>query len=139
MAAITFLSEGILFKLTGARKISIWLHKVARSEKRSIESLTYIFCSDSYLKKLNRIYLQHNTLTDILTFDYSERGPIQAEVYISIKRVKENAKAYSQPFQRELRRVIVHGLLHTLGYKDKTAAQKIAMRRKEEACLSLLP
>lgn len=137
MADITFLTDGISFKFSGIRKTSGWLRGISHSKKRKIESLTYIFCSDAYLGKLNKAHLGHSTLTDILTFDYSEGGPILAEVYISVQRVRENAKTYSQPFSREFRRVMVHGLLHILGYDDKTSAQRAAMRRKEEACLSL--
>lgn len=137
MADIAFLSKGISFRFSGADKTSRWLQRVARSEKRKITSLTYIFCTDSYLTKLNETYLKHSTLTDILTFDYSEGGAIEAEIYISVPRVRENAKTYSQPFPKELRRVMVHGLLHILGHKDKSSAQRVAMRAKEEACLSL--
>ncbi|MDZ4716710.1 MAG: rRNA maturation RNase YbeY [Cytophagales bacterium] len=139
MADIAFLAEGITFKFSGARKTSSWLEQVARKERINLDSLTYIFCSDAFLAGLNKKYLKHSTLTDILTFDYSEKGLIQGEIYISIPRVRENAKTYAQPFARELRRVIVHGLLHLAGYKDKTNAQVKLMRRKEEGCLSLWP
>lgn len=137
MADIAFLSKGISFRFSGVNKASNWLLQVARSEKRKIVSLTYIFCSDSYLGKLHETYLKHSSLTDILTFDYSEGGAIEAEIYISIPRVRENAKTFSQPFPKELRRVMVHGLLHILGYKDKSSTERVAMRAKEEACLSL--
>lgn len=137
MADIAFLSKGISFRFSGVNKASIWLQRIAKSEKRKIVSLTYIFCSDSYLSKLNETYLKQSTLTDILTFDYSEGGPIEAEIFISIPRVRENAKTYSQTFPKELRRVMVHGLLHILGHQDKSTAERAAMRAKEEACLSL--
>jgi len=90
------------------------------------------------LAKLNKKYLNHDSYTDIITFDYSApNGPVVGEIYISIPRVMENSKQFKQPFDRELRRVVVHGLLHILGYRDKTTRQSTQMRSKEEACLSL--
>ena len=137
MPELSFPSKGIAFKLGRQRGVKEWLIQIAANEGRKIESLTVVFVSDNYLAKLNNQYLRHNTLTDILTFDYTEEGPVVGEIYISIPRVRENARNYKQPFDRELRRVMAHGLLHILGYKDKTARQSAEMRRKEEACLSL--
>ncbi len=102
-----------------------------------LDSVNYIFCSDDFLLALNGQYLKHVTFTDILSFDYTEKGKINGEIYISVPRVLENSIKYDQPFEIELRRVIVHGLLHFLGYDDKRPHQKAQMRRKEEACLSL--
>jgi len=99
--------------------------------------LSYIFCSDKYLLSINQKYLNHNTLTDIVTFDLAEDAEIEGEIYISVERVKENAVKYAVDFEEELHRVIIHGLLHLIGYKDKTASQKAQMRKKEQACLSL--
>lgn len=137
MPEIGFLTEGIRFKLSNSRKTTQWLVSIATQEGKTIESLTYIFSTDKYVSALNQRYLKHNTLTDIITFDYSEGDGITGEVYISIPRVRENAKLFKQPFERELRRVVAHGLLHLLGYKDKSPRQSARMRRKEEACLSL--
>lgn len=137
MPDITFLSKAISFKLPQSRKTCQWLCAIASQEGQTIESLTFIFASDPFVAGLNKKYLRHNTLTDILTFDYSEMGPIIGEIYISIPRVRENARAFKQRFPQELRRVMAHGLLHILGYKDKTPGQVAQMRRKEEACLSL--
>jgi probable rRNA maturation factor len=137
MPGINFFTEEITFKVPLPRKTAMWLEKIARSEKRKIESLSYIFCSEEYLLSLNKQYLRHSTYTDILSFDFSEGDSIQGEIYISVPRVRENAKAFEQPFTRELRRVISHGLLHFLGYRDKTNQEKAQMRIKEEACLSL--
>jgi len=138
MAEIHFFSEGISFKVPFPRKTTTWLQKIAKSEKRKIDSLTYIFCSEEYLLSLNKKYLRHSTYTDIISFDFSERGgSIQGEIYISIPRVKENATTFSQPFEQELKRVISHGLLHFIGYRDKSKEEKVQMRLKEEACLSL--
>jgi len=137
MPEIVFLTQGIRFRLSHSRKTIQWLSAVAASKGRNIESLSYIFSTDAFVAKLNRQFLQHNTLTDIITFDYSEGKAITGEIYISVQRVRENARAYKQPFERELQRVMVHGLLHILGFKDKTTRQAAQMRRKEEACLSL--
>lgn len=137
MPDVTFLSKGIPFKLPQSRKTSQWLGVIAAREGKTIESLTYVFASDPFVADLNKKYLRHNTFTDILTFDYSEEGPLVGEIYISIPRVRENARSFKQPFPQELRRVMAHGLLHILGYKDKTQGQVAQMRRKEEACLSL--
>ena len=137
MPEIGFLNEGIRFKLPSPRKTKQWLASIAEQEGKAIESLTYIFSSDKYVSALNQRYLKHNTLTDIITFDYSEGEGIIGEVYISIPRVRENANLFKQPFELELRRVVAHGLLHLLGYKDKSPRQSARMRRKEEACLSL--
>ncbi|CAN5575873.1 rRNA maturation RNase YbeY [soil metagenome] len=137
MASIRFYAQGTSFKLPNPRKTSKWLGKIALSENHPVESLTYIFCTDSYLLSLNKKFLKHSTYTDILSFDFSEGGQLNGEIYISIPRVRENSKIFAQPFDRELKRVLAHGLLHFLGYKDKTSQQKAQMRIKEEACLSL--
>ena len=101
-------------------------------------ALNYIFCSDAFLLSLNVEYLNHNTLTDVITFDNSDDSKgIQGEIYISIDRIRENAKKYRVPFERELHRVMIHGLLHLLGYADKTPLQKKMMRKKESTYLSL--
>ena len=137
MPEVAFLKKGIAFRFAEARKTSKWLSRIAAAEGRKIESLSYVFVADPFLASLNHKYLHHNTYTDILTFDYSEKGPLIGEVYISVARVRDNAKAFGEPFSRELRRVVVHGLLHLLGYDDTTPRLAAAMRRKEEACLSL--
>ena len=137
MPSIDFLSEGIEFKPKKQNKLRNWITAVIKSERRDVSSLVYIFCQDSYLLTLNHDYLKHKTLTDIITFDYSEGGEVDGEIYISIDRVRENAVKFEKPFEEELHRVMIHGVLHILGLKDKTTAQKSAMRKKEEACLSL--
>jgi rRNA maturation RNase YbeY len=111
---------------------------VAKTEKKEIGDLTYVFCSDDYLLSLNQQFLKHNTLTDIITFDYSEgKKELSGEIYISIDRVADNAAKFKTDFQDELHRVMIHGVLHLAGYKDKKPAEKALMRKKEEACLSL--
>lgn len=138
MAAIQFFSEDIEFSLEKPRKSSNWIKLIAKKEKREVLDVSYVFCSDNYLHQLNQQYLHHNTLTDIITFDYSEGAKqLEGEIYISIDRVKENAEKFKVPFQDELDRVMIHGVLHLIGYKDKKPADKALMRKKEEACLSL--
>jgi probable rRNA maturation factor len=137
MAKIEFFSQIPSFKVPNPRKTSAWLLAIGASENRSINSVSYIFCSDEYLRSMNQDYLNHSTYTDILSFDLSENDALSGEIYISVDRVRDNAKRFEQPFVIELRRVLVHGLLHFMGYKDKTAKQKAQMRSKEDACLSL--
>ena len=138
MAAILFFSEDISFTLSKPRRTSNWIKLIAKKEKREVLDVSYILCSDSFLLQLNQQYLNHNTLTDIITFDYSEGAKqLEGEIYISIDRVKENAEKFKVPFQDELDRVMIHGVLHLIGYKDKKPADKALMRKKEEASLSL--
>jgi rRNA maturation RNase YbeY len=137
-SGIYFFCEDISFRPPSLKSTRSWLNEVAASEKRSIGSLNYIFCSDIYLLKINSEYLGHDTLTDIITFDNTETGDsIEGDIYISVDRVEENANKFKVTFKRELHRVIVHGLLHLLGYRDKTSAQKRIMRKKESVYLSL--
>lgn len=137
MASIKFYSKKIPFKLPNPRRTANWLKTVCLQENYELDLLTYVFCSDESLSALNKQYLNHSAYTDILSFDFSDGGKIQGEIYISIPRVRDNAKRFRQAFNVELRRVLVHGLLHFMGYDDKKSRQKAQMRRKEEACLSL--
>jgi rRNA maturation RNase YbeY len=141
MAGIRFHSQDASFKLTHPKLVTEWLRTVAKKEKSGILSLDYIFCSDEFLLNINRDFLQHDEFTDIVTFDYREpslgNGEIEGEIYISVDRVAENAKSFGTPFEDELHRVMVHGVLHLCGYGDKTSAEKAEMRKKEDACLSL--
>ena len=137
-SGIYFFCEDISFKTPPIRSTRSWLNQVAASENRSIGSLNYIFCSDPYLLQINRDYLAHDTLTDIITFDNSESGAvIEGDIYISIDRVLDNADKFQVTFNQELHRVMVHGLLHLLGYRDKSVNQKKTMRKKESLYLSL--
>jgi rRNA maturation RNase YbeY len=138
VAAIRFFSEGIPFKIDSPRKNVSWIKEVARREKKTIKEINYIFCSDGYLLQLNQGFLNHKTLTDIITFDNSEgKNGLEGEIYISIERVQENALKFNTEFEDELHRVMIHGVLHLIGYKDKKLSEKALMRKKEEACLSL--
>ena len=138
MSEIEFLSEDVSFTLQDEASTSNWLNTVATKEGKNILSLTYIFCSDKYLLSINKEYLNHNYYTDIITFDNSISGQgILGDIFISIDRVKENASEFNEPLQRELNRVIVHGLLHLCGYKDKTESEQNVMRQREDAYISL--
>jgi probable rRNA maturation factor len=106
---------------------------VIKEENKILKNINYIFCSDEFLVGLNIKYLNHSTLTDILTFpDDSVTGRISGDIYISIERIRENSKKYVQPFEKELHRVMVHGVLHLLGYRDKTKSEKETMTLKED-------
>lgn len=139
MASINFFSEKITFKLKNKKKISVWIKKSIEMEGRSLESLSFIFCSDQYLLKINAEYLNHATLTDIITFDQSNgpSGGLEGDIYISIDRVKENAQQLQVSFDDEVSRVIIHGVLHLIGYTDKDDKSRVEMRKKEDAYLSL--
>ena len=125
------------FTLKNRRAIKQWLNQVAKNEKKSIEGVNYIFCDDDYLLEKNIKYLKHNTLTDIISFDYSQGDALLGDVFISTERVSENAVTLGVEQIKELHRVMVHGLLHYCGYKDKTLKEKELMRMKEDYYLSL--
>jgi probable rRNA maturation factor len=136
---IRFFSEEINFKFKNKGKTRIWLAKVVTEEMNSPGHINYIFCSDNYLAELNKQFLHHNTYTDIITFpDLSNPKKISGDIYISVERIKENAEKYHQLFEKELARVMVHGMLHLLGYKDKTHEDKQLMTRKEDYYLDKL-
>ena len=126
------------FSLENEVRISDWIVKVIEEEKHKLEEVNYVFCDDGYLHKLNVEFLNHDTLTDIISFDYSVGKVIQGDVFISVERVAENAIDYKVSFLEELHRVIVHGILHYCGYKDKTDKDAVLMRSKENYYLSTL-
>lgn len=115
-----------------------WLGKVIINENREEGELNYIFCDDAYLHELNVKYLNHDTLTDIITFDYTVGKRLHGDIYVSVERILENAKEYDVTFERELSRVMVHGVLHLCGYEDKASADIIVMRAKEDHYISQL-
>lgn len=138
MATIDFFSQDIPFKLSTPRKTKRWIQDVILQEKKELVHLNYIFCSDEYLLTINEQYLNHTTLTDIITFDNSEeKEEIEGDVYISIERVRSNAEELQTDFDEEVHRVLIHGVLHLLGYGDKTKEEISLMREKEDAYLSL--
>jgi metalloprotein, YbeY/UPF0054 family len=127
----------ISINIKNRNQLKDYLKKIAKKEGYSIHQLTYIFCSDRYLLKLNQQFLKHNTLTDILTFPSSAvKEPISGEIYISVERIRDNARNYKTLINHELHRVIFHGLLHLCGYKDKSASDKELMRKKEDYYLN---
>jgi rRNA maturation RNase YbeY len=122
--------------LKDRRRLKLFLVQLFRKEGRPMAELQYIFCSDQYLLAINRQYLSHDFYTDIITFDLSEKNhPINAEIYISVDRLRENALKYDSSLKKELHRVMFHGALHLCGYKDKTTLEKEEMRKMEEKCL----
>jgi rRNA maturation RNase YbeY len=138
--AIYFFSEEVFFVFKNKKKIREWISHSISNEKHHTGQLNFIFCSDRYLHKLNLEYLQHDTLTDIITFDHSEAEyEISGDIYISIDRVKNNAAEFKTTIKNELHRVMIHGILHLIGYTDKTAQEKQIMKAKEDYYLSLLP
>lgn len=119
-------------------RLKSFLPTLFRKEKKQLAELQYIFCSDPYLLDINKQYLKHNYYTDIITFDLSERGqPINAEIYISVDRVRDNARSFGNTLKNELHRVIFHGALHLCGYKDKSQQDEKLMRKMEDQYLKL--
>jgi len=125
------------FTLDNEAAITSWLSQVIVSENKREGEINYIFCDDEYLHKINVEYLDHDTLTDVISFDYTMGNEISGDCFISVERVKDNAADFNVSFDEELRRVIVHGLLHYCGYKDKTEADEVIMRSKEDEKLLL--
>lgn len=120
------------FELRNEPDFSKWLSAVILSENKKEGEINYIFCDDNYLLDINQQYLDHDTLTDIISFDYSVGNEINGDVFVSVERVKENASDYNVTFHEEIQRVLVHGILHYCGYKDKTESDERIMRSKEE-------
>jgi probable rRNA maturation factor len=130
-----FLQQNI--SLTQRTALKVFIDSIFKKERRKLESLTYIFCSDDYLLEINKSHLRHNYYTDIITFDLSETTEaITGEIYISADRVRDNASTLKVSIKEELHRVIFHGALHLCGYKDKTPKDAKEMREAEERCLS---
>ena len=120
------------FELSNEDQIATWISKVILSENKKEGEINYIFCDDDYLLNLNEKYLDHDTLTDIISFDYSVGNEIHGDIFISTERVLENAADFNVSFQEELQRVLVHGVLHYCGYKDKSEDDEQLMRNKED-------
>ena len=134
---VRYFAEDIKFNYKERRRTSKWLKLVAESEIRRLGDISVIFCSDPYILDVNLKYLQHDYFTDIITFDYCEGDTISGDLFISIDSVRENAAFYKTEFEEELNRVIVHGVLHLIGYDDHSEADKKEMRSKENYYLSL--
>ena len=134
---ISFYSVGT-FSLKTEAAVAACIKAIAAEESRKVGDITFVFCDDNYLLKINKEFLDHDTYTDIITFDYSVGNEMISEIYVSTTRVEENAKKYKQTFENEIHRVIIHGVLHLCGYNDKTEEEKQIMRDKENHYLSLL-
>ncbi|WP_417291527.1 rRNA maturation RNase YbeY [Corallibacter sp.] len=126
------------FSLSNESLLSKWIQTVISSEGFKLGEVNYIFCDDDYLHKINVEFLNHDTLTDIISFDYTVGKIIQGDIYISTERVEDNANDFKVSFDNELQRVLVHGILHYCGYKDKTDDEAKMMRSKEDYYLSQL-
>jgi probable rRNA maturation factor len=136
-ASIYYFTENVNFTFPNPKPTTDWLKTVIRQEGYRLLSLNFIFCSDNYLHAKNLEYLQHDTLTDVITFSYAEKTyTIEGEVYISIERIRDNATIYQSDFWDELYTVMIHGILHLLGYNDHTLEEKEEMRKKENDYLS---
>lgn len=135
--AIYFSSENTKFDLKNKMKVKKWISDTIKSQSKRVGDISYIFCDDAYLIEINRTYLNHDTYTDIITFDYVEDDLVSGDIMISVERVEENAKIFKTTFDQELHRVIIHGIHHLLGQGDKSEAEAAAMRKKEEASLAI--
>jgi probable rRNA maturation factor len=136
---ISFSTIETTFNLKNKLKIRNWVKAILETEGKSAGDITYIFCNDKYLGGMNEKYLKHNTLTDIITFDYSEKGKLSGDIFISIERVSENAGSFNTTLNEELGRVMAHGVLHLSGYKDKSPDDKKMMKHKEDFYLTSFP
>jgi probable rRNA maturation factor len=134
---VYFFFHDIKFVLNNRNQLKHYVESILKKEKRRLDYINFIFCTDEALRLINRQYLQHDYYTDIITFDLSEQQNVQSEIYISIDRVRENAIDQGVSFKSELHRVIFHGVLHLCGYKDKRKVEKKEMREKEELYLNL--
>lgn len=138
MAAIHFFSEDTGYKLKNKLQLKRWIKETIKAEGYRLDELNYILCSDAYLLQINQQYLNHDTYTDIVTFDNSEKPKtITGDIFISVERTQENAQTFKVDADDELHRVIIHGALHLLGYLDKKSADKKLMTEKENEYLAL--
>ena len=135
--SIRFTSQSVDFELPEPSKVKQWISEVIIRRGKQVGNVNYLFCDDEYLLGVNRQYLDHDTYTDIITFDYVAGGLISGDIMISVDRVGENAVKFGVPFEQELHRVVIHGVLHLLGQGDKSHAEAAEMRRQEEEALAL--
>lgn len=137
MSAITFHTEEISYTVKNKNHIKSVIKTAIADESKKLGEIAFIVCSDDYLHKINLEHLNHDTYTDIITFDYCENDMIAGDIFISIERIKENAIKFNQNIDNELFRIIIHGVLHLLGYKDKSPKDKKIMTEKEDFYLTL--
>jgi len=136
--SINYFAEDVSVPKIKRRLTSEWIKNAIISEEKSTGDISFIFCSDNYLLEVNKKFLLHDYFTDIITFDYVENDRINGDIFISVDRVKENAKLFSKAFENELNRILIHGILHLLGYKDKEKIDKELMTEKEDFYLNRL-
>ena len=122
----------IKYELKNRRKIKSLIKDIIEEENKIMGDINYVFCTDNYLLEINSKYLNHNTLTDIITFNFCENKKISGDILISLDRIKENSSIFDQSFNKELYRVMIHGILHLIGYSDKSSKEKERMRKKED-------
>jgi len=132
---ISFSSNEIKFRLKNKAQVCKWLELLIHQSGFASESISIVFCSDAFLLEMNRNYLNHDYFTDIITFDYSDKQQLSGELFISVDRVKENANERKLQYEEELLRVIAHGVLHLMGFKDKTKKDAVNMRKAEDSAL----
>ena len=135
--SIRFASQNIDFELPQAEKVKKWVSQVVQLRGKRVGNISYLFCDDEHLLGVNQQFLNHDTYTDIITFDYVVADLISGDIMISVDRVGENAEKFGVPFEQELHRVVIHGVLHLLGQGDKSDAEAVEMRRQEEEALVL--
>lgn len=136
--AISFANIDISFNLEQKLRLKRWINAVAQQFSHKVGEINYGFCSDAHIIEANKQYLQHDYFTDIITFDYSEGKTISGDLLISIDTVRSNAELFNTEFTTELHRVMIHGVLHLLGFKDKTDTEQLEMRKQENEALNLL-
>lgn len=136
--SVQYFNEDIPLPKLKKRRTSDWINKVIISEGKTIGNISFIFCSDNYLLEVNRKYLNHDFYTDVITFDYVEGIVMNGDIFISFDRVNENAREFETTFENELHRIVIHGVLHLLGYKDKNKKDKKLMTEKEDYYLKVL-
>ena len=134
---INYQSQDIKFVLKEKRKVSKWINDVIKLHQKKVGNVSYIFCSNQYILELNQQYLNHNYFTDIITFDYCYDNIVEGDIFISIDTVLDNSHRFKTNFNDELLRVIIHGVLHLVGFSDKTAKQQKQMRVLEDEALSI--
>lgn len=135
---VTYQTKDINFPKIKRRDTSIWIKEIAHIHRKNVDEIAYIFCSDAKILEINKQYLQHNYYTDIITFDYSEGDSISGDIFISLDTVKSNSEKFKTNYTEELHRVIIHGILHLCGFKDKTPEDEQIMREKENEALKLI-
>ena len=135
--SIRFASQNIDFEFPQAEKVKKWVSQVVQLRGKRVGNISYLFCDDEHLLGVNQQFLNHDTYTDIITFDYVVADLISGDIMISVDRVGENAEKFGVPFEQELHRVVIHGVLHLLGQGDKSDTEAAEMRRQEEEALTL--